>query len=489
MSKWQIGDKIADHYEIHKVLTGGMGMVYVCYDNRDKTPVVLKTFQNKYFFSNEAVKFFKKEAYIWTVLEQFPYIVRVYRVEKLEEKLFIALEYIPPDRQGRNTLTHYLDSLTLPDILKFSIQFCYGMEYAYSRGIDAHRDIKPDNIMITPDKTVKITDFGLAKAFQEIQLKENIISTEQNPSLSIFQSKGKQICGTLPYMAPEQFDGYADKRSDIYSFGITLYQMITGGKLPFMGKTIQEWERLHRGEKVSVPRSPLSLLVEKCLEKKPEKRYSDFIQIRKELQEILFREIGEKIHQPEKQELDAWDHMNRGVSLYNLEKYEEAVDCFDKTLRLHPGYAKAWYNKGNALGNRPQEAVICYNKALELDPKNAEAWYNKGNALVQLGDYNEAVISYDKAINLDPRDADFWINKGNALVRLDRSREEVKACVDEAIKLTPRCAGTYHNIGFVLACLGSYEEAMKYVEKAIQISDDPSVSNKLKQLIFEKLRN
>jgi serine/threonine protein kinase len=278
-SAWQVGDRIDNRYEIRQVLGGtgksGMEIVYVCFDRKHKTQLVLKTFQDKYILSEDAERLFAREARIWVELERHINIVPAYYVDKLGRRLFIILEYIPPDPQGRNTLTHYLGNLTFPDILKFSIQFCFGMEYIYSKGIDCHRDIKPDNIMVTPDKTVKITDFGLAKAFQEIQLKEEIISTEGKAGLSIFQSKGKQVCGTLPYMAPEQFDGYADKRSDIYAFGVCLYQMVTAGRLPFIssGKTQEElqqdYEKLHKHGELSAISSPLFPLVQKCLEKEP----------------------------------------------------------------------------------------------------------------------------------------------------------------------------------------------------------------------------
>jgi serine/threonine protein kinase len=148
--------------------------------------------------------------------------------------------------------------------------------------------------MITADKTIKITDFGIAKAFQGLLLKEDIISAQESSGLSIFQTKqGKRVCGTLPYMAPEQFDGYADKRSDIYSFGIVLYQMVANGKLPFMAKTQQEYEELHKS--VAPPQissSLFSAIIQRCLEKQPDKRYQNFALIREKLQDFLFRETG-----------------------------------------------------------------------------------------------------------------------------------------------------------------------------------------------------
>lgn len=431
--KWQVGDKIANRYEIHQILGGegksGMGIVYVCYDYKTKFIFALKTFQEKWFHDECTQKLFEREALLWTELERHPYIVRAEWVERLESRLFLILEYIAPDSQGRNTLTHYLGNLTLPEMLKFSIQFCYGMEYAYSRRIDAHRDIKPDNIMITTDKTVKITDFGLAKAFQEIQLKENIISPRGNQGLSIFQTKqGKRACGTLPYMAPEQFDGYADKRSDIYSFGITLYEMVTGGRPPFFGKgRIQEevqqnYERLHKYEKVPAVSSSLFPIIQKCLEKRSENRFQDFGVIREELQRFLLKEAGERIIPPQKEELETREWINKGATLGNLGRPQEAITCYDEVLEINPKVAEAWYNKGNALYNlgRLQEAISCYDKAIGINPKDAKARNNKGNALYNLGKYQEAIRCYDEALRIDPNDKLAQDNKKLCLKKLGR---------------------------------------------------------------------
>ena len=408
--KWQVGDKIADRYEIYQVLGGegksGMGVVYVCYDHNNKTYFALKTFQEKYLIKEDAKKLFEREALIWTELEKHPNIVRAYWVQRLMDgRLFIILEYISPDKQGRNTLTHYLKNLTLPEILKFSIQFCHGMEYAYSKGVDAHRDIKTDNIMITDDKTLKITDFGLAKAFSEIKLEEDITSPGERTGLGIFQTKaGKRACGTLQYMSPEQFDGYADKRSDVYSFGAVLYQMVTSGRLPFAGRTIQEWENLHKYEKVPAISSPLFSVIQKCLEKEQDKRYQDFKYIRIELERLLLEETGERIAMPEIAELEAWEWDNKGAAFNNIGKYDEAISCFDKALEKDCNFDKAWCDKGIALValRKHDEALSCLHKSTKINPRYAEAYFIEGLLLFSLARLNEALSCLDKAIKINP---------------------------------------------------------------------------------------
>ncbi|MGA7075465.1 MAG: serine/threonine-protein kinase [Halobacteriota archaeon] len=144
-------------------------------------------------------------------LETHPYIVRAHFVDRIANRNYIAMSYVAPNEEGINSLAGYLQSHP-PDLsqcLRWAIQICYGMEHAYSRGIRAHRDLKPANILIGYDNTVKITDFGLA---------------------GVLEVEG--AAGTPSHMPPEQFTDAAscDERSDIYAFGVVLYQMVTGGE-------------------------------------------------------------------------------------------------------------------------------------------------------------------------------------------------------------------------------------------------------------------
>ena len=171
-SPFKIGDRIGGRYEVHRILGGGMGTVYVAYDDRSRVVLALKTFQNRAEDSAEQRALeatFEKEASAWIALERHAYIVRALWVQKVNDRLFIAMEYIAPDERQRNTLRHYLvgKPLTLDQTLHWGIEFCYGMEHALRKGVLCHRDVKPDNLLISSNGHVKITDFGLAAALDD----------------------------------------------------------------------------------------------------------------------------------------------------------------------------------------------------------------------------------------------------------------------------------------------------------------------------------
>jgi serine/threonine protein kinase len=316
---YQIGDVIGQKYEVAGVVgRGGFGIVYLVYSRETESVYALKTFRDEYLEDPEVRALFRKEAQIWVDLERHPYLVRAYFVDEISGRLYIAMEYIAPDEGFPNTLQGYLDRRP-PDLaqsLRWAIQFCHGMEYAYSKGVRCHRDIKPGNIMISQDKTVKITDFGLAGVLGASEadpgIRLNIQEGKVGLSFRTLAGKGR---GTPTHMPPEQFydAAYCDQRSDIYAFGVVLFQMASGGKLPFLPalpkdnsqvehmRFWQEIQRLHEQAPVPEMATPLFTIIQRCLEKIPEKRYSSFSELRTNLEVLLKQKTGEVIRVPERE--------------------------------------------------------------------------------------------------------------------------------------------------------------------------------------------
>ena len=488
------GDFIGQKYEVYGVLgKGGFGIVYLVYSHETKEVYALKTFLDEFLADQEVRKRFHQEASVWVELGRHPYLVRASFVDEVSSRLYIAMEYIAPNEQGLNSLEGYLRRRP-PDLaqsLRWAIQICHGMEYACSRGVRAHRDLKPANILISQDGTAKITDFGLAGMVSASTTKPGIRLNIQQGRIGLSgQTMAGVGFGTPTHMPPEQFENAAgcDERSDIYSFGIVLYQMAAGGRLPFLAPLPRDgseqamvsfWramQRLHREAPVPRLDSPLFPILRRCLEKAPGKRYPTFSVLQKDLEPLLKTQTGETINPPQLKELEAREWNDKGVSLHSLGRYEEAIRCFDQALEPNPHYVNAWNNKGSSLAGLGchEEAIGCLDQALKLDPRDAYAWNNKGASLTDLGRHEEAIRCYDRALELDPRYVSAWNNKGGSLGSLGYQDEAIR-CYDQALEFDPRHVSSWNNKGGNLISLGRHEEALPYLDQALEL--DPFAVN------------
>ncbi len=467
INPWGNGYKIRNRYEIVDIKKGGMGIVYIAHDCEWNRNFAIKTFQDKYLWNEDVIYRFMAEAETWTELERHTNIVFANFVEIIEGKPLLFLEYI-----DSGDLNQFIGKLSIEESLDFAIQFCTGMEYAYQKLGVIHRDIKPGNVMAQKDPrfrfgySFKITDFGLVKVLgDEFQDEFVEISTGM---------------GTLPFMPPEQFPeriqekfsfkGQVTTRSDIYSFGITLYLLLTG-KLPFSDLN-EIFNKLPERPKHLNPKIPerLDLLIIKCLEKNPDKRYADFAELKEKLVEIYNDLTGERyVVVGEKEKLTDIDWGNKGVALKELGKLPEAIECYDKALVINPRSDLAWGNKGVALGilGRYQDAIRCFDKALEINPDLV--WDSKGLALYNLGKLPEAIECYDKALVINPRSDLAWGNKGVALRTLGRYQEAIE-CYDKALMINPRFDMAWNYKGDALYNLGKLPEAIECYDKALMIN-------------------
>jgi serine/threonine protein kinase len=267
------GHVIADQYKVYGVLgTGGFGRVYLVQSLQTGGVFALKTFRDRFLRDLPTRDRFRLEAETWISLNRHPNIVRANSVDELDGRLYIALEFVPPDVDGINSLAGRLERRP-PDLaqsLRWAIQCCNGMEHAYWRGLRAHRDLKPTNILVGSDGVAKITDFGLSSAIDETGSAPWDESRAARIGLAAGALEGA-VAGTPLYMAPEQFSARTScgEETDLYSFGIVLFEMASGGTLPYQPqrprdaseaewvKFIRELRRLH--ESTPIPRldSPL----------------------------------------------------------------------------------------------------------------------------------------------------------------------------------------------------------------------------------------
>src|ERR1700691_3021745 len=274
------------HYEIGTLLgAGGMGEVYRARDPRLDRTVAIKILPAELSTDADHLRRFEREARSASALNH-PNIVTIYELAQDGSAHFIAMELI----EGQ-TLRQLLATGSLPirKIIEIAAQVAEGLAKAHEAGI-AHRDLKPDNLMITLDGFVKILDFGLAKVATSAQ------EAQQVRTLSSWQTQPGTIVGTVQYMSPEQAAGAVlDFRSDQFSFGLVLYEMVTG-KRAFPRSTAAETLvaiMREQAEPIAVQNpdapAPLCWAIERCLAKDPDKRYVSTRDLARELAAIRDR--------------------------------------------------------------------------------------------------------------------------------------------------------------------------------------------------------
>lgn len=273
------GNEIS-HYKIIKLLgTGGMGEVYLAEDTKLRRKVALKVLSPQFSADHERKNRFEKEARAVSALNH-PNIITIYEIEKAENFSFIATEFI----DGQTLRERIAENpLAWQEAVKIAIQIAGALESAHSVGI-IHRDIKPANIMIRRDGLVKVLDFGLAK----------LTAPDSGDFETRDHTAAHRVMGTINYMSPEQALGERiDARTDIFSFGVVLYEMLTGD-LPFAGASDTAIYRAAINKTLpsvcesngEIP-ATLDQIVKHALKKDRDVRYQTFADLRADLKNVL----------------------------------------------------------------------------------------------------------------------------------------------------------------------------------------------------------
>ena len=255
-----VGKRLDGRYEIKEIIgVGGMAVVYKAHDNQENRTVAIKILKEEFVSNEEFLRRFKNESKAIAMLSH-PNIVKVYDVSFGDLIQYIVMEYI----EGI-TLKEFIvqeGSLRWKDAVHFTTQILKGLQHAHDKGI-VHRDVKPQNIMVLADGTIKVTDFGIARFARSDQ-----------------RTITDKAIGSVHYISPEQARGEkTDEKADIYSVGVMLYEMLTG-KLPFQAESavsvaimqLQRDPQLPTEINGSIPQG-LEQITMHAMQKTPERRY------------------------------------------------------------------------------------------------------------------------------------------------------------------------------------------------------------------------
>ncbi|MET9375178.1 protein kinase [Streptomyces sp. NPDC002992] len=352
-ARWRLGDVVDGRYEVLGVHEqGGMGLVHRVRHLEWETDLAVKSPRPELLATDGFLDRFVAEAETWVSLGLHPHVCGCHYVRKLDGVPRVFAEYV-----ADGSLAEWIADGRLYEggaaaararIVDFAIQMAWGLAHAHSRGL-VHQDVKPGNALVDEDGTVKVTDFGLARAGAAPGAP---VGTPL-PGGTVLVTRGGL---SLPYASPEQVaGGRLGRRTDIYSFAVSVLEMFTGGVTwlagPVAGAALEAY--LDEGGPAGDERLPampdgLPGLLARCLRPDPARRPASVGELAEELAELYGRMAGAPYDRPVPvaAHLRADELNNRALSLLDLGRTQEAERAFDDALAADPRHLRATYNKG-----------------------------------------------------------------------------------------------------------------------------------------------
>ncbi len=471
-----IGKQIGNYRITEPLDAGAFGSVYkgvhIYLSNRE---VAIKLMHHTHLGEEHERASFLQEAQFLEMLKH-PHILPIYDVGIDEGTPYIVAEFAP-NGSLRDLMKSYKPGLVpLEETLTVLSQVGQALDYVHQQNI-VHRDLKPENILFDARRDALLADFGIAVF------------------LETTKTKYVDVIGSPLYMAPEQFEGFASRRSDQYALACIGYEMLTG-EPPFMGQHAVIIGMKHQKEAPVPPRQHNPTIPEymekallKALAKERTERYPDMTSFLAALLDLptpaQYTGTASLSSAENSVPLSAFtpnvnvknrtkeEWLDEGNRLYNIGQFQDALNAFENAIQIDPTFADAHEGKTSALCalGRYQEALTSVETALKLDPGYAASYNDKGDILYEFKSYTDALGYYEHALQLEPDNLEAYLGRATTLCSLGRY-EEALSVYDRVIYLDPNIAVAYDGKAWALRQLKQYPESLALSEKALQLEPD-----------------
>ncbi len=478
------GDIVCSNYEVKlKLGQGGMGEVYLVEDTSNGKLCAAKVVRTRSSASAADLVGFRQEVSALLKVGTHPFIVRFLNLHEHARDTVLIMEYVAPSSGCTTARDHIIQTQDYTDKVlgMWAVQFCVGIEHAIKCGLEVHRDIKPDNLLIESGVFLKIADFGLALAVDRHPAILGNAPKDQMQLQLLKSADGRLTCGTPGYIAPELFvGGNASAQSDMFSFGVTLWQlaarsMTSPYKVEYQGDPVKYQQAIllkiitHEVQRIN---SPYFDVIHRCLAPDPAHRFRCFADLREAIKSAAKAAnlgamdfiVADGFHG------SFTDYINRGRTYLVLGQNMRALRILNEAVQHVPNSPEALLARGDALLHNGQivNSIQDYEKAHRIKPEWDAPLTGLASSWLELEKHLKALTVLEKVLNRHPSNLNGLLLKARVL-SMQGKNQDALSLIEHilALQTSNSLAHEYH--GRVLWNLEKIKEAEKAFNICLQI--------------------